>query len=231
VRVLNPALVGEQRVVHLPERVLTRRRLGRRPPARAAATRRGRDLDSRLSPEVPRSQGSKCERGTPSAAAIRHLQGAPRRLAARGRDGRPGVARSHKCREGATGSCRSDSETREFRKRVSGRCAAQTRKARNPGRPRLLAGNPSAASTKRNVATSSRPAKSLLRRFSSRFATWPLLESGRRKEASRLVRPSSLGLIASAVAGSPVPRGSASWARSPRGRADAAGEGERRRGL
>jgi hypothetical protein len=65
-----------------------------------------------------------------SFPGFRHLQGAPRRLAARGRDGRPGVARPHECREGATGSCRSDSEARKFRKRVSGRCAAQTRKAR-----------------------------------------------------------------------------------------------------
>jgi hypothetical protein len=46
VRVLKPALVGEQRVVHLPERVLTRRRLGRRPPGRAkAGRRRCRDID------------------------------------------------------------------------------------------------------------------------------------------------------------------------------------------
>ena len=43
---LKPALVGEQRVVHLPERVLTRRRLGRRPPGRAqAGRRRCRDID------------------------------------------------------------------------------------------------------------------------------------------------------------------------------------------
>jgi hypothetical protein len=40
VRVLKPALVGEQRVVHLPERVLMRRRIGRRPPGRATARRR-----------------------------------------------------------------------------------------------------------------------------------------------------------------------------------------------
>ena len=45
-RVLKPTLVGEQRVVHLPERVLTRRRLGRRPPGRAqAGRRRCRDID------------------------------------------------------------------------------------------------------------------------------------------------------------------------------------------
>jgi hypothetical protein len=62
--------------------------------------------------------------------ARRHLQGATRRPHARCRDGRPGVARSHECREGATGSCRTDSETRKFRKRVSARCAAQTCKAR-----------------------------------------------------------------------------------------------------
>ena len=46
VRALKPTLVGEQRVVHLPERVLTRRRLGRRPPGRAKAERRRcRDID------------------------------------------------------------------------------------------------------------------------------------------------------------------------------------------
>jgi hypothetical protein len=46
VRALKPALVGEQRVVHLPERVLRRRRLGRRPPGRAkAGRRRCRDID------------------------------------------------------------------------------------------------------------------------------------------------------------------------------------------
>jgi hypothetical protein len=62
--------------------------------------------------------------------ARRHPQDAPRRSAACARDGRPGVARSHECREGATGSCRTDPETRNFRKRVSARCAAQTRFAR-----------------------------------------------------------------------------------------------------
>ena len=46
VRALKPAPVGEQRVVHLPERVLTRRRLGRRPSGRAkAGRRRCRDID------------------------------------------------------------------------------------------------------------------------------------------------------------------------------------------
>ena len=46
VRALKPTLVGEQRVVHLPERVLTRRRLGRRPPDQAKAERRRcRDID------------------------------------------------------------------------------------------------------------------------------------------------------------------------------------------
>ena len=65
--------------------------------------------------------------------AVRQMQGATRRLAAHGRDDRPGVVRSHECREGATGSCRTDSETRKFLKRVSACCAAQTRKARNSG--------------------------------------------------------------------------------------------------
>jgi hypothetical protein len=67
--------------------------------------------------------------GTPSSPPA----GRAPSLAARGRDGRPGVSRSHECRGGATGSCRSDSQTRKFRKRVSGRCAAQTRKARRAG--------------------------------------------------------------------------------------------------
>jgi hypothetical protein len=44
-RVLKPALVGEQHVVHLSERVLTRRRLGRLPPAETASRRRGRHID------------------------------------------------------------------------------------------------------------------------------------------------------------------------------------------
>jgi hypothetical protein len=68
------------------------------------------------------------------APAHRHLQGATLRPPARCRDGRPGVARSHECREGATGSCRTDSETRKFRKQVSACCAAQTRNARIAGR-------------------------------------------------------------------------------------------------
>ena len=45
-QILKPTLAGEQRVVHLPEHVLTRRRLGRPPPGAAAARRcRGRDND------------------------------------------------------------------------------------------------------------------------------------------------------------------------------------------
>ena len=72
VPVLKPALVGEQRVVHLPERVLTRRRLGRRLPGRdSQAPPWPRHRSGRLSPEVSRSPGSRCERRTPSTPAIR----------------------------------------------------------------------------------------------------------------------------------------------------------------
>jgi hypothetical protein len=67
---------------------------------------------------VLRQQQSESASIDGEAPAPRQLQGAPRRLAARGRDGRPGVSRSHECRGGATGSCRSDSQTRKFRKRV-----------------------------------------------------------------------------------------------------------------
>ena len=48
----------------------------------------------------------------------------------RHRDHRPGVARSHECREGATSIYRADPETRKLRKQVSACCAAQTCNAR-----------------------------------------------------------------------------------------------------
>ncbi len=44
----------------------------------------------------------------------------------RHRDHRPGVARSHECREGATSIYRGDPEARRLRKQVSACCAAQT---------------------------------------------------------------------------------------------------------
>jgi hypothetical protein len=69
-----------------------------------------------------------------SRPPFRHLQGALGRLAARARDGRPGVSRSHECREGATGSCRSDWRPANFSKRVSARGAAQTRNAQLAGK-------------------------------------------------------------------------------------------------
>jgi hypothetical protein len=48
----------------------------------------------------------------------------------RHRNHRPGVARSHECREGATGIYRANPETRKRRKQVSACCAAQTCNAR-----------------------------------------------------------------------------------------------------
>ena len=48
-----------------------------------------------------------------------------------------GLARSYECREGAAGSCPTDSETRKFRKGVSARCGGQTRYARKVRTARL----------------------------------------------------------------------------------------------
>ena len=53
---------------------------------------------------------------TVARPATRHLRGATRRPPARCRDGRPGVPRSHECREGAAGGYRTYRETRKFSK-------------------------------------------------------------------------------------------------------------------
>jgi hypothetical protein len=86
--------------------------------------------------------------------AFRHLRGSRLHPPAGCRHGPPGVARSHECREGATGSCRTDSETRKSRKRVSARGAAQTRNARFRGRSRSA--SPECPACDSNLAGASR---------------------------------------------------------------------------
>ena len=125
--------------------------------------------DARMQVSTPRVR---------DAPACRHLQGATRRPPARCRNGRPGVARSHECRDGATGSCRTDSETRKFRKRVSARCAAQTRNARQARMPMAS----------RRRTTSQRPLRRPIRAQH--------VHGGRRRDARRAIKagPERLGV-------------------------------------
>jgi hypothetical protein len=107
------------------------------------ARRRWRDHPD--GPAFPRQQGvRRCSLVCAQLRAAAYVVGRPERspvFATCGarpvvrplghRDHRPGVARFHECREGATSIYRADPETRKLRKQVSACCAAQTCNARN----------------------------------------------------------------------------------------------------